>query len=379
MKIFCIAGTRPEFIKIFPVYQAFKAKAQQDPKLEIKWVSTSQHHDLTKDLEGFFDIEVDFKFDIKPSHDANTRLGFLSSELMSEATILFDKEKPDLIFIQGDTLSAQSCALAAFYQKIKIAHIEAGLRTHDTSNPFPEELSRVIISRIADYNFAPEKTALENLETENKVFKNSAQNFLVGNTVVDTLKYSLSKIKDSISLESFGLGTKPFVLITSHRRENFSDDKITNLFKAVQRLGDKDIDFVFTVHKNPEVKKHFDEFALKANSNIKFLDAPDYASFLTLMKESLFIVTDSGGVQEEAPYLQKPVLVFRNETERLAGIELGLSKLLGTNEDNVYNEILELIENPESLTAMIKDGAEPFGKGDTAEQITNVIRDITSQ
>lgn len=416
MKIFCIIGTRPEFIKMFPVFWTLKKKYQDDPKTEIKWINTSQHKDLLEDLEGFFEIKADFNFNVPDTGNSNTRLGNLSSEILKQATELFNKEKPDLIFVQGDTLSTQSCALAAFYQKIKVAHIEAGLRTRDIHNPFPEELSRRIISQIAVLNFSPELKAQENLDLEKKLFKNKSYNFYTGNTVIDCLTYSLKRIeKEDFNWHNFNYideaycatkfdldnyitnlkyeaphdlhpdshHKKKYILVTAHRRENIITEdgstKLDNLINAIKRLLEnkfiQDIEFVVMVHKNPQVKEIFEKLYKYCQEHrlnrVKFLDGTSYPAFLKLMANSHFIVTDSGGIQEEAPYLKKPVLIFREHTERIAGLELGLTKLVGTKEALIHGEMLDLISNEKKYQSMIETGLQPYGDGLSASRIVD--------
>lgn len=403
LKFFCIAGTRPEFIKMFPVYMGLKKKSEIDPKIEVKWINSSQHKELLTDLEEFFEIKADYNFEINDAQNSNTRLGDLSSQVLKQATELFDQEKPDLVFVQGDTLTAQSCALAAFYQKIKVAHIEAGLRTNNIHNPFPEELSRRIISQISILNYAPELKAHENLEFEKKLYKKNSYNFYTGNTVIDALSYSMDKISaETFNWHNFNyineafedtqfdldkyissLEHRKYILITAHRRENIEitdgATKLDNLINSIKRLLEnkfvEDIDFVIMVHKNPQVRTLFEKLHSYCKENkierVKFLEGASYPAFLKLISNSHFIVTDSGGIQEEAPYLKKPVLIFREYTERLAGLELGLSKLVGTQESAIHGEMLELISNKKSYQAMIETGLQPYGDGLAASRIVD--------
>lgn len=390
---------------MYPVYWTFLEKAKEQEKIdyEIKWINSSQHKDLLSDLEEFFQIKADFNFTLTDSNNSETRLGELQSEVTREATKLFAQEKPDLIFIQGDTLTAQACAQAAFFQNIKVAHIEAGLRTSDIKNPFPEELSRRTISQIADLNFAPELKAHENLELEKKIFQKKSYNFYTGNTAIDCLSYGMEKIsKEDFNWHDFnyineafsenkfdldkyitGLDHKKYILLTAHRRENLisinGKTRLENLIDAVKRLIDnkfvEDYEFIFTVHKNPEVRKYFENFYHYCQDQkierIKFIEGPAYPAFLKLMANSYFIVTDSGGIQEEAPYLQKPVLVFREHTERIAGLELGLSKLVGTKEVIIHGEMLDLMSNEKNLDAMTQTGLQPYGDGLAASRIVD--------
>jgi UDP-N-acetylglucosamine 2-epimerase (non-hydrolysing) len=403
LKIFCIVGTRPEFIKMFPVYKVLQEKLKTNADLTIKWINSSQHKDLLKDLEEFFGITSDYNFPLSKAVESKNRLANLHSEILKQATKLFEQEKPDLVFIQGDTITAQACGLAAFYQKIKIAHIEAGLRTWNINNPFPEELSRRILSQISDLNFAPELKAKKNLDIEKQIFKKKSFNFYTGNTVIDALSYSMNKIladdfnwqnsnylehpfdNKKLDLSEYlkNLKAKKYILFTSHRRENYLNNNglnnIQNLINAIKRLANnrftQEYEFVVMVHKNPDVKKIFKNFYKDCKKNnlkqIKFIDSVSYPAFLKLMANSHFIVTDSGGIQEEAPYLKKPVLVFRESTERIAGLELGLAKLIGTQESIVHGAILDLLTNEKSYNSMIEIGLQPYGDGLAAQRIVD--------
>lgn len=407
LKIFVVAGTRPELIKVYPAYKAFQERSQTSMspgtdikhQLEVKWVSTGQHPDLLQDLYHFFDIQPDHEFTISKTEDPQLQLASLSSQIMTQASELFLREKPDLVIVQGDTLSAQQVGLAAFYQKIKVAHIEAGIRTNNIASPFPEELARRILSQISELNFAPSQTALINLEAEKVMHKKSSFNFYTGNTVVDALEYGKARITDGDFdwseykfarlafypdleydlikiLEKFK--GKKIVLVTAHRRENIGKAH-KNLAKAIHRLAtesSQELEFIISVHKNPQAREAFEELqetvTKEGISNVRILDAINYPLFLRLMMASYCIVTDSGGIQEEAPYLGKPVLVFRNETERVEGIEAGLASLIGTEEHVVHGAILELVNDPAVYNSMIKEGLQPYGDGLAGARIADV-------
>ncbi|MDA1021402.1 MAG: UDP-N-acetylglucosamine 2-epimerase (non-hydrolyzing) [Cyanobacteria bacterium] len=407
LKIFVVAGTRPELIKVYPAYKAFQERSQTSMspgtdirhQLEVKWVSTGQHPDLVQDLYHFFDIKPDHEFTITKSEDPDLQLASLSSQIMTQASELFLREKPDLVIVQGDTLTAQQVGLAAFYQKIKVAHIEAGIRTNNIHSPFPEELARRILSQISDLNFAPSQTALINLEAEKVMHKKSSFNFYTGNTVVDALEYSKTRITDDdfdwsefkFSRLAFypdleydlikileKLAGKKIILVTAHRRENIGQAH-QNLANAIHRLAtesSQELEFIISVHKNPQARKAFEDLqetvTKEALTNVRILDAINYPLFLKLMMASYCIVTDSGGIQEEAPYLGKPVLVFRNETERVEGIEAGLASLIGTEEHVVHGAILELINDPAVYNSMIQEGLQPYGDGLAGTRIADV-------
>ena len=402
-----VAGTRPEVIKVYPVYKALLERAQvgQSPgsriehRLEIKWVATGQHQDLVQDLYEFFEIETDYRFEIEPAEQPELQLGSLSSQIMLQASDLFLREQPDLVLVQGDTLTAQQVGLAAFYQKIKIGHIEAGIRTNDIYSPFPEELARRLLSQIADLNFAPSQTALTNLEAEKVMHKKSSHNFHTGNTVVDSLEMSTKRIQEAEfdwsefkfarlacypDLEYDLIKTldkaaaKKIILVTAHRRENQGEAQ-QNLANAIYRLATEsghDLEFIISVHKNPQARLAFENLQNRVNDegieNIRILDAVNYPLFLKLMMASHIIITDSCGIQEEAPYLGKPVLVFRNLTERVEGIESGMASLIGTEEHVVHGAVLELLNDSAVYNSMIKEGLQPYGDGLAGSRIADV-------
>lgn len=404
-----MAGTRPEFIKVYPAYKAllergqtgFSAGTDVKHALDVKWISTGQHKDLLEDLYSFFEFRPDFEFEIQDTAEPELRLAQLASSIMLQASALFLQEKPDLVIVQGDTLTAQQVGLAAFYQGIKLAHIEAGIRTNNIHSPFPEELSRRILSQISELNFAPSQTALTNLEAEKVMQKKQSFNFYTGNTVVDALEYAQNKIAaanfdwsefkfarlaffpdleyDLIKILE-NIKAKKIILVTAHRRENIAKAH-QNLARAIYRLAKEsskanELEFIISVHKNPQARKAFEKLqetvTKEGLTNVRILDAINYPLFLRLMIASYCIVTDSGGIQEEAPYLGKPVLVFRNETERVEGIEAGLASLIGTEEHVVHGAILELVNDPAVYNSMIQEGLQPYGDGLAGIRIADV-------
>ena len=410
LKIFIVAGTRPEFIKVYPVYKEFieRSKTDSSPgtqvkhELEVKWIASGQHQELLTDLYAFFQIKPDYEFDLSNIDDnTETHLSKFAAKILEEASMLYDREKPDLVIVQGDTLTAQQCALAAFYQKIEIAHIEAGIRTNDISSPFPEELARRIISQISTLNFAPSQTALTNLEAEKVMNKKNSFNFYTGNTVVDTLEYTRKIITDKnfnwgefrfarlafypdleydmiMTLEK--IKHKRIILVTAHRREN-EGEAHEHLAAAILRIAERyaetdSVEFIVSVHKNPQARIAFEKLQKQLEerslTNVRFLDAINYPLFLRIMMQSYFIVTDSGGVQEEAPYFGKPVLVFRNLTERVEGIEHGMARLIGTEEHVIHGAMLELLTDPSAYNSMIVEGMQPYGDGLAASRIADV-------
>jgi len=391
-KIFCVVGTRPEFIKMYPVYKKFWQKSEENrsgKKIEVSWVLSSQHTDMLVDLEKFFKIKADFSFGIDDQHLNSLSGDYLAQKaasILQKAATLFSTEKPDLLILQGD-------------QGIDIAHVEAGIRTNDIKAPFPEELSRRIISQISDLNFAPGARALNTLEAEKILFKKKSFNFLTGNTVVDTLDYVVNRISNAnFNWDELNLASQSFinqeinlvkwlddvsdykiVLITAHRRESFGEAHL-NLTNAILRLAkrfkDINVKFVISLHKNQQAREPFEHLYQKLKeenlNNVHFFEAINYPLFVKLMQASSFIVTDSGGIQEEAPYLSKPVLIFRNETERTEGIDYGMAKLVGTDEHLVHGSILELLTDTNSYQSMIKSGLQPYGDGLAAERIAEI-------
>lgn len=395
LKIFCVVGTRPEFIKMYPVYKRFWELGQKKyPNLEVKWISSSQHTDLLKDLYKFFKLKADYKF---PEYSSKADLSTKAAKILGAANKLFNEDRPDLVIVQGDTLTSQQVALAAFYQRIPIAHIEAGLRTNNIYSPFPEELARRTISQISELDFTPTENAQNTLEAEKILFKRSSHPFLTGNTVIDTLKFTVDKLshnfdwgdlafaefaykRKKINLVEALAEPKRSILITSHRRENNYSIQcnLTNaLYRLAQRFKDDDsIRFIVSIHKNPEARKAFTELNSQlvdeGINNIMILESLNYPLFIHLLQEAYFVVTDSGGIQEEAPYLCTPVLVFRNETERIEGIEQGFSKLIGTEEHVVHGAMLEMLTNDSAYQSMIKFNEQPYGDGLAAERIAEI-------
>ncbi|NQV00495.1 MAG: UDP-N-acetylglucosamine 2-epimerase (non-hydrolyzing), partial [Parcubacteria group bacterium] len=336
-------GTRPEGIKLAPVIKCIN---KQSNKFNLKVCSTGQHKEMLKQVLNFFKIKTDFDLNLMTE---NQSLSSFSSRLLNKVDKIIADAKPDIVLIQGDTTSALLIALSAFYRKIMVGHIEAGLRTYDRNNPFPEEINRQLISRVADLHFAPTKSTFNNLLAE-RVDKNNI--FLTGNTIVDAINWGIEKIKMS-SIEEIE-SSKPFsslnsrdkiILVTMHRRESFGSD-IKNVCKALKIISKKysDIKIVYPVHFNPNVTNPVFEI-LSGAKNILLTEPLNYQSFIWLMNKSYFIITDSGGVQEEAPAFKKPVLVIRKKTERTESVDLGISKLVGTDTNSIVDDVSNLLYN----------------------------------
>lgn len=361
--ILLVFGTRPEAIKMIPIYNALKLYGQFNVLICI----TAQHREMLDDVMNFFDVKADYDLDIM---QPNQTLETLTSRLLLKISYVLEDCKPILVFVHGDTTTSFVTSLASFYKKIDVAHIEAGLRTHDKYSPFPEEINRQLTSKIAKYHFAPTLISKQNLLEENI---NEKDIFVVGNSVIDALFLTLEKIKDVKKNLVYTPSDKKFVLITGHRRENFGDGFL-NICYSIKELALKyrEIDFVYPVHLNPNVQKPVKEI-LSDIENVYLIEPLKYESFIYLMSMSYIILTDSGGIQEEAPSLGKPVLVMRENTERPEALEAGTVKLVGTT--RIVSEVKKLIEDTNEYTKFISK-INPYGDGKTSLKITDIIKGI---
>ena len=370
MKILFIFGTRPEAIKLAPLIFEFK---KQPSKFEVKVCITSQHKEMLQQVINFFDIKIDYDLHIM---EPNQTLFKITSKIIERIENVLNKFNPDFIFVQGDASSAFLGALAGFYKKIKIAHVEAGLRSYDKYSPFPEEVNRVLISHIADYHFAPTKLAKENLNKE-WIKKNV---WVVGNTVIDALFLTLKIIKkEEKKYEKFFNFldfSKKIILVTSHRRESFGEP-FKEICLAIKSLAEEfkdEIDIVYPLHLNPNVRKPVFEI-LKDQKNVNLIEPLSYSYLVWLLNKSYFVLTDSGGIQEEAPSLGKPVLVMRNVTERIEGIKAGTAKLVGTKKESIFKNAEKLLINKDLYQKMAKT-KNPYGDGKSSERIVEIIRKL---
>ena len=357
LKIVCVIGTRPEAIKMAPIIK----ELENNIWAEVIVVRTSQHKELLDDVLNIFQINPLFDLDVMTN---NQDLSELTSKIISKFGFLMKKIKPGLIIAQGDTTSAMAAALVSFYQKIKFGHIEAGLRTGEMYNPFPEEVNRLIISKLASFHFTPTNLTRDNLIKENIPKDNI---FICGNTVIDSLIKTLSiKYKAEIDID------KKFILVTVHRRENF--DKLRSIFSGLKISASKNsnINFIFLIHPNPNINNLAREY-LGSINNIILLTPQNYISFVNLMKKSLFIVSDSGGIQEEAAALGKPLLILRSTTERKEVVNAKVAKLVGVNTQNIINEIDRLITDSDHYANMSKK-IYPYGKGKSSKIIVEIIK-----
>ncbi|MCS7152258.1 MAG: UDP-N-acetylglucosamine 2-epimerase (non-hydrolyzing), partial [Endomicrobia bacterium] len=342
-KILFIFGTRPEAIKLAPLIKEFKSCSSE---FIVKVCITSQHKEMLHQVLDFFSISADYNLHIM---EPNQSLFKITSKIIERIEEVLDNFRPDLIFVQGDASSAFLGALAGFYKKIKIAHIEAGLRSYNKYAPFPEEVNRVLISHIADYHFAPTKTAKENLKKEG-IKKNV---WVVGNTVIDALFLTLKIIsKDEDCYKNFFKFldfNKKIILVTGHRRESFGEPfrQICLGLKKIAKEFENKVEIVYPVHLNPNVRKPVFEI-LKGQKNIHLIEPISYPYLVWLLKNSYLVLTDSGGIQEEAPSLGKPVLVMREVTERTEGIKAGTAKLVGVKKETIFESTKKLLLNEKS-------------------------------
>lgn len=361
-KILVLFGTRPEAIKLAPVIFELKKRAD----FEAVVVSSSQHTDLLKPFLQIFDIKVDYDLQVMTD---NQTPNSVCAKVLQGLDEIFDKEKPDVILVQGDTTTAFAGAFAGFNRKIKVGHVEAGLRSGNLYSPFPEEANRRLVSNIATFHFAATEKNREVLQREGVC---EQQIFLTGNTVVDALHFVLNhsqpdeKIADLIR-QTTGLKR---ILLTTHRRESFGDKMSSNLLELREFVAQQtDTCLIFPVHPNPNVRKITNE--ILANQERVFLLEPlDYVGFTALMKEAWLIVSDSGGVQEEAPSLGKPLFVLRENTERPEAIESGVAKLVG---ENSLSEMLKVNYNDETWLNSVKKMPNPFGDGEAAQRIVEIL------
>ncbi len=367
-KILIIFGTRPEAIKLAPLIKEFA----NHPDFSVSVCLTGQHREMLDQVINFFELHHHHDLDLMKKNQSLTEI---TSGVLLNLKGVFEKENPDLVLLQGDTTTTLASALAAFYHKIPIAHLEAGLRNRSKYSPFPEEVNRLLASHLADYHFAPTRKAVDNLKQEG--LKENV--FLVGNTVVDALLWGVRILKNKgddqykfffkkINLE------KKIILVTCHRRENFGSP-IQQICKALGQIArEKDVEIVIPVHLNPKVREPI-QANLKNLANVHLYDPLPYPHFIWLMEKSYLILTDSGGIQEEAPSLGKPVLVMRDTSERPEGIEAGTASLVGTDSSNIVAETRRLLDNIDEYQSMSKS-VNPYGDGTTSIQVVAALNKI---
>lgn len=377
-----VFGTRPEAIKMAPLVKAFQKNADD---FETIVCVTGQHRQMLDQVLDLFDIKPDYDLNImKQGQD----LYDVTSRVLTGMRDVLKESVPDVVLVHGDTTTSMAAALAAFYQQITVGHVEAGLRTYDIYSPWPEEMNRQITSRIATYNFAPTPLSMKNLISEGVV---SSKITVTGNTVIDALYMVVDKIKSNPELSSqisdilkqsgYDIsrisGGKKLILITGHRRENFGDGFISmcNAIKYLTELY-PEVDFVYPMHLNPNVRIPIHKVFGKDLTNLDnmfFIEPLEYLSFVFLMEKASIVLTDSGGIQEEAPGLGKPVLVMRDTTERPEALTAGTVKLVGTEYNKIVSEVSSLLDN-ETVYNKMSQAVNPYGDGMACERIINTLR-----
>lgn len=359
-KVLSIFGTRPEAIKMAPVVKELESRS------DIKSIVcvTAQHRDMLDQVLKVFNITPDYDLNIMRP---NQTLSHITSAALTGVEEVLIKERPDVVLVHGDTTTAMAAALAAFYQKIPVGHVEAGLRTYNLDSPFPEELNRQIIDRIATYLFAPTAVSAEHLE---KDLNQHQKIFITGNTAIDALKTTVSQDYHHEVLD--WAGNDRLILVTAHRRENLGEP-MRQMFTAMRQLVETypDVKVIYPVHLNPQVQSVAQEI-LGDNDNIRLIAPLDVLDFHNFMERAYFIMSDSGGVQEEAPSLGKPVLVLRDTTERPEGVEAGTLKLVGTKTEDVYRAAEELLTD-EAAYQKMSNAANPYGDGTASRQIVDAL------
>lgn len=369
MKVLSVFGTRPEAIKMAPVVKALAA----DPAFDAKVCVTGQHRQMLDQVLDLFAIHPDFDLDLmKPGQD----LSDITSNVLLGMRKVFQQWQPDLVLVHGDTTTTLAASLSAYYGKIKVGHVEAGLRTFDKYSPWPEEMNRSITGALADFHFSPTNKARENLLLEGV---DERMVVVTGNTVIDALLDVVERVRSDVGIReqlearfSFIDPEKRLVLVTGHRRENFGEG-FENICRALVEIAMRgDVQVVYPVHLNPNMQEPVKRI-LAGVPNIVLIEPQDYLSFVYLMDRAYFIVTDSGGVQEEAPSLGKPVLVMRDTTERPEAVEAGTVKLVGTRQERIVAEVNYLIDTPEAYQAMSR-AHNPYGDGTAALRIRDVLK-----
>lgn len=360
-RVICVVGTRPEAIKMAPVIIAL----QKERSIDVKVLATAQHRELLDQVLSVFNIIPDYDLNIMQS---NQSLVELNARLLVALDEVFKNTSPDIVLAQGDTTTVMVTAMVCYYRKIKFGHVEAGLRTSDIYNPFPEEMNRVVAGHLTTMHFAPTASSRKNLLREG-IRKETI--YITGNTVIDALM--------TVSQRDFGIGveldsSKRLILLTSHRRENFGAP-IREIFSAIIELVNQntDIEILYPVHPNQNVTKPANEI-LGEHDRIHLVEPLEYTQFVQAMKQAYFIISDSGGVQEEAPALGKPVLVLREETERPEAVDAGVVTLVGRDKDRIIQEAELLLHDQQHYKSMAR-GVSPYGDGHAAERIAMVLNE----
>lgn len=365
-KISCIIGTRPEAIKMAPVI----LELMKDPEFCVKVLATGQHTDMLKQALDDFGITADYNLNVMR---ANQTLDHITASVLQGVGEILDADPQDMILVHGDTSTTFAAALAGFYRHVKIGHVEAGLRSHDLSLPFPEEANRILTDGITDMFFAPTKGAAENLIREGK---NESQIYITGNTVIDSL-YEILRRKKGIDEPEYlrGIGSRPLILMTAHRRESWGEP-LVNICGAVKDIirARPDVIFLIPMHKNPAVRNVIRDELKDFPENVRLTEPLSYPEFVCAMNEAAFILSDSGGVQEEATAIDKPVLIMRTVSERPEAITEGTCILVGTERENIRRESLRIMNEPEYQNAVVGKNIKPFGDGTASVKIHEAVR-----
>lgn len=365
-KVLFVFGTRPEAIKMAPLIKELQSRPDS---FTVTVCVTGQHKEMLYQVLDFFSIKPDYDLEVM---QPNQTLFGVTAAIFSKIEPVLNEVEPDIVLVQGDTTSVLAGAIGAFYKQIKIGHLEAGLRSGDMYSPFPEEMNRVLVSRITDYHFAPTKRSADALRSENvpdeKIFE-------VGNTVIDALLLGIDIVKDDEKYSQHFKDidfSKKVILVTGHRRESFGGG-FESMCGAVKRLAESnsDVEIVYPVHLNPNVRKPVSEI-LGSTKNVHLIEPLDYPYLIWLMNKSYLVLTDSGGIQEEAPTLGKPVLVMRDVTERQEGVEAGTAMLVGTDGDVIYREAQRLLDDGMAYGDMA-NAINPYGDGTTSKLIADIL------
>lgn len=362
LKVMTVFGTRPEAIKMAPLIKELEKRDNIDSIVCV----TAQHREMLDQVLEIFNINPDYDLNLMKS---NQTLTSITANVLEELNTVINEVKPDIVLVHGDTTTTLSASLAAFYNQCKVGHVEAGLRTYNKYSPYPEEINRQVTGVIADLHFAPTNESKKNLIKECKC---ESDIYVTGNTAIDALK---TTVKSNYTNEIIDkIGNDRIILLTAHRRENLGDT-MKNMFLAIKKIVEEfnDVQVIYPVHLNPKVRDVADEI-LGDNKKIHLIEPLNVVDFHNFMEKSYIIMTDSGGIQEEAPSLGKPVLVLRDTTERPEGVEAGTLKLVGTNKDNIYEATKELLTDKELYKAM-SIASNPYGDGFASKYIVDIIID----
>jgi UDP-N-acetylglucosamine 2-epimerase (non-hydrolysing) len=369
MKVLTVFGTRPEAIKMAPVVKALAA----DSLFDVKVCVTAQHRQMLDQVLDIFSIKPDFDLNLmRPGQD----LSDITCNVLLGMRDVYQKWMPDIVLVHGDTTTTLAASMSAYYAKVKVGHVEAGLRTHNKYSPWPEEMNRQMTGAVADVHFAPTAAARDNMLHENK---SSECVHITGNTVIDALLDVVDRVRNDTSLRgqlnakfNFLDARKRLILVTGHRRENFGTG-IENICHALREIASRgDVEVVYPVHLNPNIQEPVRRI-LSESQNVHLIEPLDYLPFVYMMDRSALLITDSGGVQEEAPSLGKPVLVTRDTTERPEAVEAGTVRLVGTNTAAIIEEASVLLDNPSAYEAMAR-AHNPYGDGQASRRILDILK-----